>query len=95
MPVRSFVDADGTQWRVWATIPTGVTVLSSGFDKGWLTFESEKSLRRLTPIPRDWEEASHSRLDLMCRAAMTVPRRTQLSSPKTFVSDEVDGRGER
>jgi hypothetical protein len=26
---------------------------------------------------------------------VTVPRRTQLSSPKTFVSDEVDGRGER
>jgi len=68
MPVRSFVDAEGMHWRVWATIPSGVSVLSSGFDKGWLTFESENLLRRLTPIPRDWEEASHSRLDQIGRA---------------------------
>ena len=77
MPVRSFIDTEGNQWRVWATVPSGVTVLSSGFDRGWLTFESENCLRRLTPIPRDWEEASSARLDLMCRAAVTVPRRTQ------------------
>jgi len=83
------MDSEGLQWRVWATIPTGVTVLSSGFDKGWLTFESEGALKRLTPIPRDWEEASQARLDLMCRAATAVQRRTQPMPPTASAGDET------
>src|SRR5262245_56959135 len=77
MPIRSFVDADGVNWRVWATTPSSGTVLSSGFEQGWLTFEGESGgLRRLAPIPHGWEGVETQRLCLFCRAAKEMPRRT-------------------
>ena len=77
MPIRSFVDADGVNWRVWATTPSSGTVLSSGFEQGWLTFEGESGgLRRLAPIPQGWEKVETPRLCLFCRAAKEMPRRT-------------------
>jgi hypothetical protein len=77
MPVRVFVDSTGVNWRVWSTVPTtSASVLSSGFDQGWLTFECDACVRRLAPIPRGWEDASADRLELMCRAAQQSPRRT-------------------
>ena len=77
MPIRSFEDADGLSWRVWATLPSSGTVLSSGFEQGWLTFECDTGgLRRLAPIPAGWESATAQRLCLYCRAAREMPRRT-------------------
>lgn len=78
MPVRNFTDSSGIQWRVWSTVPTTSTVLSRDFERGWLTFESTESLRRLAPIPKDWAEAGSTKLELMLRAAREVPRRTGL-----------------
>lgn len=84
MPIRSFVDAEGVSWRVWATTPSSGTVLSSGFEQGWLTFECDNGgLRRLAPIPTGWEDAPQQKLNLFCRAAREMPRRT------TPVSGEV------
>jgi len=80
MPVRNFTDSSGIQWRVWSTVPTTSTVLSRDFERGWLTFESTESLRRLAPIPNDWVEAGSTKLELMLRAAREVPRRTGLQA---------------
>jgi hypothetical protein len=81
MAYREFVDSNGVSWRVWSTVPSAGTRLHGGFDQGWLTFErtSPESagtapLRRLCPIPADWEGAAESRLDLMCRSAEEVNR---------------------
>ena len=53
--------------------------LRGGFDQGWLTFERINTdgtlpLRRLVPIPADWESAPDDRLELMCRSADEVAR---------------------
>jgi hypothetical protein len=77
MPMLEFVDSNGVAWRVWKTIPTARTSASGEFERGWLTFESAASLRRLAPIPSNWEAATPERLELMCRAAIEVPRRTR------------------
>jgi hypothetical protein len=78
MAYREFVDSRGVSWRVWSTVPTAGSRLRGGFDQGWLTFEStnpkETVLRRLVPIPADWESAPNERLELMCRAADEVVR---------------------
>ena len=79
MAYREFVDRSGESWRVWSTVPSTGSRLRGGFDQGWLTFErinADKSLplRRLVPIPADWESASDERLDLMCRSADEVAR---------------------
>ncbi|MFN2563681.1 MAG: hypothetical protein ABR499_01550 [Gemmatimonadaceae bacterium] len=76
MPVREFVDSSGVKWRVWNTRPSRGEMLSGEFEHGWLTFESATSLRRCTPIPRDWESASLEQLELMCRAATETRRQS-------------------
>ena len=73
MAIKEFTDALGTRWVVWATVPAPGGVLGT-MREGWLTFESNYARRRLIPIPRDWEEASNERLELMSRAAIPVQR---------------------
>jgi hypothetical protein len=84
MAYREFVDSSGQSWRVWSTVPSTGSRLRGGFDQGWLTFErinaeAHMPLRRLVPIPPDWESAPDDRLELMCRSAEEVarPRTTQ------------------
>lgn len=80
MAYREFVDSNGVSWRVWSTVPSAGSRLHGGFDQGWLTFERTSSeytgaaLRRLVPIPPDWEQAAEARLDLLCRSAEEVSR---------------------
>jgi hypothetical protein len=77
MPSRDFQDGNGITWRVWNTVPISGAVINTGFERGWLTFESSGgTLRRLAPIPEGWEDVSPERLDLFCRAAVQVPRHT-------------------
>jgi hypothetical protein len=82
MPIREFTDTTGERWRVWATIPRADSVFDESLKSGWLTFESGATRKRLAPIPRGWEEATHERLELMCRAAEVV-RRARGSAPLT------------
>jgi hypothetical protein len=76
MATREFTDSNGVTWRVWSTVPSGTSVRVTKYADGWLTFESGDSLRRLTPLPSNWENASDERLELMCRAATDVRRHT-------------------
>jgi hypothetical protein len=77
MPILEFIDSTGVAWRVWNTVPSARTTLSGEFERGWLTFESPAgALRRLAPVPTDWESAEPQKLELMCRAAAEVARRT-------------------
>ena len=69
MAVREFVDSRGVKWRVWNTRPSRGEMLSGEYGHGWLTFESDTSTRRCTPIPPDWETAPPEQLERMCRDA--------------------------
>jgi hypothetical protein len=86
MPSREFRDAEGVLWRVWSTVPvSGAVINNPGFQKGWLTFESETgALRRLAPVPPTWESLPGERLELLLRSATGVPRHT---GPIRRVSD--------
>jgi hypothetical protein len=76
MASRNFHDSRGVAWRVWATVPVQASVLSTQYAGGWLTFETPETLRRLAPIPSDWEDVGPDRLELYCRVAEEVPRHT-------------------
>lgn len=76
MPSREFVDSKGVRWLAWTTIPETPIGVGESFSTGWLSFQCDKELRRLVPIPPRWLEASPARLELMCRAAAAVPRHT-------------------
>ena len=89
MAYREFVDSSGHSWRVWSTVPSMGSKLRGGFDQGWLTFEridADKTLplRRLVPLPTEWESVPDDRLELMCRSAEEVARpRTSQSRPES------------
>lgn len=54
---------------------SGKTLVSPGFEKGWLCFESTSGeKRRLVPIPDGWETAPADKLWLWCRNAAEVPK---------------------
>ena len=69
MAYKEFDDAAGIKWRVWETFPTVGKIYSSGFEKGWLTFESTLGRRRLAPIPARWETFDEDKLRLLLKAA--------------------------
>lgn len=51
------------------------TVVSPGYENGWLCFESKSGeKRRLVPVPDGWETAPAEKLWMWCRAAAEVPR---------------------
>lgn len=77
MAVRDFTDAAGIAWRVWHTLPSTTSLLTAGYERGWLTFESADSLRRLTAVPPEWDELADEELEALCRTATPVPRRRQ------------------
>lgn len=75
MAVRDFTDPEGATWRVWHTQPT-TDARMPGYERGWLTFESASGVvRRLTPVPLDWEHVSEVQLSMLCRAAALAPAR--------------------
>jgi hypothetical protein len=75
MPLRSFIDRDGEQWRVWSVTPDphAATTLDAEYRDGWLCFERMDGgeLRRLalSEVPAAWEALSDERLDLLRRVA--------------------------
>ena len=77
MASRNFSEPNGTQWHVWNTVPVSGAVINPGFEKGWLTLESEGgSLRRLAPVPGGWETLNEERLVELLRNSKVVPRHT-------------------
>ena len=94
MASRNFRDTTGMHWHVWNTVPISGAVINPGFEKGWLTFESDSgALRRLAPVPSGWEELPAERLILLLQNAKAVPRHTgpmHRITPPSGVDDSTD-----
>jgi hypothetical protein len=69
MAYREFQDEQGRSWRVWDTFPQKPQIVAPGYEKGWLSFETEGEKFRLVPIPADWEDGSELRLRTLLQAA--------------------------
>lgn len=77
MGYREFVDSLGVMWKVWNTVPLAGAVLGGELKDGWLTFESAPSrLRRLAPVPENWQLLSAAQLEQLCALAAEVRRNT-------------------
>ena len=74
MAFREFVDSLGTSWRVWNNVPLASAMLTGEMKHGWLTFESTtRCVRRLAPVPENWEQLSADQLEQLCDRAAEVP----------------------
>lgn len=77
MGYREFVDSLGVIWKVWNTVPVAGAVRQAKWKHGWLTFESMAAcLRRLAPVPDDWEQLPAEQLERLCALASEVRRTT-------------------
>lgn len=78
---RSFTDETGTEWTVRAFHPADRVDarharLLGAYQQGWLSFESEATKRRLSPIPDDWTSVDEATLRVLCsRAEEATTRR--------------------
>jgi len=73
MGYREFIDSLGTAWKVWNTVPLAGAVLHGEMKNGWLTFESMTGcLRRLAPVPENWDQLSAEQLEPLCMRASEV-----------------------
>ena len=88
MALREFRDANGVEWRVWATIPETSALGRvdygplGGLEAGWLTFECAEGRRRLAPFPADWHTLTDAELERFCLEAKAPPlRRARTGDP--------------
>lgn len=73
MALRTFTDAEGTEWQVWDNIPD--RLVSNTLEGGWLTFQSPTEKRRLAPIPLYWVTADEEELARLLATARPVRER--------------------
>ena len=70
---RVFDDFQGKRWHTYAVQPSGggaeSVPLPDSFKHGWLCFESHDQLRRLAPIPNEWESMPLEDLRELCSRA--------------------------
>jgi hypothetical protein len=80
IPHRVFDDEHDTRWHVFAVRRASDSVdraqLPEAYRTGWLVFESSTELRRMAPIPENWENLSVDELRRLCHDAASAPRRT-------------------
>lgn len=80
IPHRVFDDERDVRWHVFAVRRASDTVdraqLPEAYRAGWLVFESAEELRRVAPIPDDWENLPVDELRRLCHTAASAPRRT-------------------
>jgi hypothetical protein len=50
--------------------PRHPALVRPGFEAGWLCFQAGPAVRRLAPVPPDWELASDAELEAYCRRAV-------------------------
>jgi hypothetical protein len=73
---RSFTDARGVWWDVFAVYPQArYSKFRGTFQQGWLCFDSGTEKRRLSPIPDDWRTVSDAALERLAERAEVASSR--------------------
>jgi hypothetical protein len=62
----------GGEWTVFVVPPPNSVPVHAALDEGWLCFERLDEVRRLVPIPPNWESASESELRSMLARAKPI-----------------------
>lgn len=98
--MKNFRDSAGTEWTVFE-VRRGVSgkgdrsYLPSGFNDGWLCFESSSAKRRLTRYPEQWREFGEVELTQLLAEASPAPRISlRLGDDFGDTSRDADARAE-
>ena len=90
---RVFEDFSGSRWHAFAVYPEDAnsepTALPEAYQKGWLAFRSEQEVRRVAPLPSNWNELSIDELRELCHKAAVAPKKAPLHQGQTSTSDQT------
>ena len=82
MNERRFRDAEGVEWRVHVIVQAPKVgplypAHSAQFRPAtaWLAFDSNLERRRLSPVPKGWEDVDAEQLQQLLRTATLITRR--------------------
>lgn len=84
LAMRTFRDSNGTAWTVFEVrrqlSETGEarSFLPSGFNDGWLCFETSGAKRRLTKYPPRWREFADGELHKLLDQAQPAPNGSRI-----------------
>jgi hypothetical protein len=78
MALRELIDETGTQWMVFAVLPSSASRGTGGtraeLAQGWLCFQSDEERRRSAGIPADWSAMDDGALLALLANAPLAPR---------------------
>lgn len=77
--MRTFRDSAGVDWTVFEVrrnsgVKGDLSYLPSGFNDGWLCFESELEKKRLVKYPGRWRDFGDAELESLLADAQPAPR---------------------
>src|SRR5687767_10717543 len=77
--MKTFRDSKNTEWTVFevrrqVSTQGDWSYLPSGFNDGWLCFESATAKRRLVRYPQRWREFGDLELEKLLAQALPAPR---------------------
>src|SRR6058998_3479157 len=77
--MKVFRDSNGSEWTVFevrrqVSTRSESSYLPSGFNSGWLCFESATTKRRLVRYPQRWRELGDAELEKLLGQAQPAPR---------------------
>lgn len=82
---RVFDDFRGKRWHAFAVYPefanSEPTALPEAYQKGWLAFRSEQEMRRVAPLPSNWNDLSIDELRELCHKAAFVAKKVHKEAP--------------
>ena len=98
--MRTFRDSNGTAWTVFEVrrqlTENGDTrsYLPSGFNDGWLCFETAGAKRRPTKYPPRWREFAEGELHKLLDQAQPAPNGSRIYDDLGDTSSASDARAE-
>lgn len=77
--MKTFRDSENCEWTVFevrrqVSAPGDSSYLPSGFNEGWLCFETEQAKRRLVRYPERWRELADDELGRLLAEAQPAPK---------------------
>ncbi|MEX2153941.1 MAG: hypothetical protein WD825_11430 [Gemmatimonadaceae bacterium] len=77
--MKTFRDSKNIEWTVFevrrqVTAKGDWSYLPSGYNDGWLCFESPAAKRRLVRYPQRWRELGDAELEKLLAQALPAPR---------------------
>jgi len=96
MAIRTYMDPNGDEWRVWSVVPDSISfsTLGESYRDGWLCFErvdgSDRRRLSMNHVPAEWEDLADDHLDRLRKTAEPGMRRSLATGEMSTIDPPRD-----